>query len=305
MLKRCKYAGAGPWAAARSRARAQRTPSTGNDAFTARCRRGPALHLAAELLLPVVDTAVPLTLAYRGGAVTTCPNGLAALDKLRDRSDHFDLVLSDVYMPGAFPALARAACMEASRRPSGLHAPHVADASRARRRHGRLQAPGAHWPGAGVAGHKCAPAGAACSLILGILQVHVTARGRAPSRCRSATTRLPGRGLALRCFLGWPTCNRACRCVGGFVECAQASVDPGLCAPRSDVLKRRGECGLPGRHARRCGLPNKACAAGGVAQRLAARRATQAAGAWSHTQRRQFGRIVCGEGILAALLPTS
>ncbi|KAK9839444.1 hypothetical protein WJX81_002452 [Elliptochloris bilobata] len=32
-------------------------------------------------------------------AVTTCPNGLAALDKLRDRSDHFDLVLSDVYMP--------------------------------------------------------------------------------------------------------------------------------------------------------------------------------------------------------------
>ena len=33
-------------------------------------------------------------------AVTTCPNGKAALEKLRDRSVHFDLVLSDVYMPG-------------------------------------------------------------------------------------------------------------------------------------------------------------------------------------------------------------
>ncbi|EIE27570.1 CheY-like protein [Coccomyxa subellipsoidea C-169] len=31
--------------------------------------------------------------------VTTCPNGKAALEKLRDRSVHFDLVLSDVYMP--------------------------------------------------------------------------------------------------------------------------------------------------------------------------------------------------------------
>ena len=35
--------------------------------------------------------------------VTTCPNGKAALDKLRDKSVHFDLVLSDVYMPGALP----------------------------------------------------------------------------------------------------------------------------------------------------------------------------------------------------------
>nr|BBK07877.1 algal B-type response regulator [Coccomyxa sp. KJ] len=31
--------------------------------------------------------------------VTTCPNGKAALERLRDRSVHFDLVLSDVYMP--------------------------------------------------------------------------------------------------------------------------------------------------------------------------------------------------------------
>ena len=33
-------------------------------------------------------------------AVTTCPNGVTALEKLRDKSQHFDLVLSDVYMPG-------------------------------------------------------------------------------------------------------------------------------------------------------------------------------------------------------------
>ena len=33
-------------------------------------------------------------------AVTTCPNGVTALERLRDKSQHFDLVLSDVYMPG-------------------------------------------------------------------------------------------------------------------------------------------------------------------------------------------------------------
>ena len=33
-------------------------------------------------------------------AVTTCPNGVTALEMLRDKSQHFDLVLSDVYMPG-------------------------------------------------------------------------------------------------------------------------------------------------------------------------------------------------------------
>eukprot|EP00891_Asterochloris_glomerata_P005314 jgi/Astpho2/5314/e_gw1.00075.53.1_t len=32
--------------------------------------------------------------------VTTCPNAMTALDRLRDRRQHFDLVLSDVYMPG-------------------------------------------------------------------------------------------------------------------------------------------------------------------------------------------------------------
>ncbi len=79
----------------------------------------------------MAHTGTALTLAYRGGPVTTCPNGLAALDKLRDRSDHFDLVLSDVYMPGAYPALARAAYLEALCRRSGLHARHVANASRA------------------------------------------------------------------------------------------------------------------------------------------------------------------------------
>lgn len=31
--------------------------------------------------------------------VTTCPNGVTALEMLRDKSQHFDLVLSDVYMP--------------------------------------------------------------------------------------------------------------------------------------------------------------------------------------------------------------
>lgn len=33
-------------------------------------------------------------------AVTTCVNGATALGMLRDKSQHFDLVLSDVYMPG-------------------------------------------------------------------------------------------------------------------------------------------------------------------------------------------------------------
>jgi len=33
-------------------------------------------------------------------AVTTCPNGVTALEMLRGKSQHFDLVLSDVYMPG-------------------------------------------------------------------------------------------------------------------------------------------------------------------------------------------------------------
>lgn len=33
-------------------------------------------------------------------AVTTCPNGVTALEMLRDKNQHFDLVLSDVYMPG-------------------------------------------------------------------------------------------------------------------------------------------------------------------------------------------------------------
>ena len=35
-----------------------------------------------------------------GIAVTTCPNGVTALERLRDKSQHYDLVLSDVYMPG-------------------------------------------------------------------------------------------------------------------------------------------------------------------------------------------------------------
>jgi hypothetical protein len=37
---------------------------------------------------------------FWAGAVTTCQNGKAALEKLRDKTHHFDLVLSDVYMPG-------------------------------------------------------------------------------------------------------------------------------------------------------------------------------------------------------------
>ncbi|KAL3130915.1 hypothetical protein ABBQ38_000242 [Trebouxia sp. C0009 RCD-2024] len=31
--------------------------------------------------------------------VTTCPNGVTALERLRDKNQHYDLVLSDVYMP--------------------------------------------------------------------------------------------------------------------------------------------------------------------------------------------------------------
>ena len=34
----------------------------------------------------------------------TCVNGKEALKLLRDKGKSFDLVLSDVYMPGAFPS---------------------------------------------------------------------------------------------------------------------------------------------------------------------------------------------------------
>jgi response regulator of citrate/malate metabolism len=34
-------------------------------------------------------------------AVLTCATAAAALEQLRDKSHGFDLVLSDVYMPGA------------------------------------------------------------------------------------------------------------------------------------------------------------------------------------------------------------
>lgn len=37
-------------------------------------------------------------------AVETCVNGKEALKLLRDKGKSFDLVLSDVYMPGAFPS---------------------------------------------------------------------------------------------------------------------------------------------------------------------------------------------------------
>ncbi len=46
-------------------------------------------------------------------AVTTCPNGVTALEMLRDKSQHFDLVLSDVYMPGTRASADRMATQQA------------------------------------------------------------------------------------------------------------------------------------------------------------------------------------------------
>lgn len=45
-------------------------------------------------------------------AVSTCQAATSALDQLRDKSHNFDLVLSDVYMPGKRP-LADGALLEA------------------------------------------------------------------------------------------------------------------------------------------------------------------------------------------------
>ena len=44
-------------------------------------------------------------------AVETCVNGKEALKLLRDKGKSFDLVLSDVYMPGAFPYSTDSCCV--------------------------------------------------------------------------------------------------------------------------------------------------------------------------------------------------
>lgn len=72
---------------------------------------GLIMHMASDESFPCVHT------------VETCVNGKEALKLLRDKDKSFDLVLSDVYMPGAmqtpapsdpclgsWPACSRAGC---------------------------------------------------------------------------------------------------------------------------------------------------------------------------------------------------
>ena len=54
-------------------------------------------YLQAEPALPLSHPFLTTLLS----AVTTCANGKDAINILRDRQSHCDLVLSDVYMPGA------------------------------------------------------------------------------------------------------------------------------------------------------------------------------------------------------------
>ena len=67
------------------------------------CASAPTM-VSPALLMPVLLTHQGrLTCAL--SAVTCCTNGRAALAKLREHPQGYDVVLSDVYMPGQLQAL--------------------------------------------------------------------------------------------------------------------------------------------------------------------------------------------------------
>lgn len=175
MLQRCNYEGGrscgGRWPSSDHRLRAgtrsccehQALPwGAGCAARWSRLPAGASCHprSAPWLLHPVL-------------AVDTRTSGQDALLLLRDRQEHnhqFDLVLSDVYMPGAAAGSSsrqRRADWGASWTPAASRR-HGSQRARTRvlltrvplpaalpcRRHGRLQAAGAHRAGAGPAGHQ-------------------------------------------------------------------------------------------------------------------------------------------------------
>ena len=83
-------------------------------------------------------------------AVETCVNGKEALKLLRDKDKNFDLVLSDVYMPGEMQTTPSNFC----RVVASLLASWLLRWWRACCRHGWLQTPGASWAGDGYPGHQ-------------------------------------------------------------------------------------------------------------------------------------------------------
>lgn len=190
MLQRCHYEGA-PGRGARSQ-RAVLYGRGGQHAGTAP-RAAASVAAAAAASCSCSRRRLHVLTARRrraaaAPAVETRSSGQEALQLLRERQEQhhqFDLVLSDVYMPGARGAGAAgplpgraAACPAASaeRAPSRALAPTCAAARRASAcaarpphsapallglptrlpacRHGWVQAAGAHWPGAGPASHQ-------------------------------------------------------------------------------------------------------------------------------------------------------
>ena len=75
-----------------------------------KCCKYEGIVMSAALLLQPADNCTRawlpclILVLTHVVAVTTCANGKDAIQTLRDRHSHCDLVLSDVYMPGAIPA---------------------------------------------------------------------------------------------------------------------------------------------------------------------------------------------------------
>jgi len=98
-------------------------------------------------------------------AVTTCSTAMSALEILREKTHDFDLVLSDVYMPGALPCMRPLLPLNVwslllTRPKSGAvrkalqYLYHVQLNFCACCRHGRVQAAGSYRTGTGSACHK-------------------------------------------------------------------------------------------------------------------------------------------------------